>query len=221
MTLCISLHTASNFPPVVLQTVRECYQILNIKNLPIPRFKIANHLHVKWNGLCHHRSKETNTTITLQKRVLVDDRTCARIVAHEVIHHIQFLKDQDDSHGPIFESYAQKINEVMGSGFVTKESDLDYITSDTRAFYILIYKAENGYVWQTAVRLTKDMSWRVKAAKLHYNCKFFKTRDRKLWRTRANLGIAGNYHISTNSNIQQALKSLYDSAKLWWETTSA
>lgn len=213
MSVRIRIHLATDLPPVVLQTVKECLRLLGATDLYVPRFRIANHLHVKWNGLCTHIQDEPTTTITLQKRILNDERTCARVVAHEMCHHVEFLRNPniyEDGHGPTFLKYAAIINNALGHNFVTTESDKDYVIDNTKDFYVLIFPVQEGkFAWQVAGRLTKDMEDYVRMCKFRYGCKFFKTKDRRLWRT-PNLGSDKNYHtLQNNSEIQKILKDLY------------
>jgi hypothetical protein len=128
-------------------------------------------------------------------------------------HHVEFLRNPniyEEGHGPTFLKYAAIINNALGHNFVTTESDKDYIIDNTKDFYVLIFPVqEDKFAWQVAGRLTKDMEDYVRMCKFRYVCKFFKTKDRRLWRT-PNLGSDKNYHtMQNNSEIQKILKDLY------------
>jgi hypothetical protein len=91
------------------------------------------------------------TTIGIPKRVLKDDRLLERVIAHEMIHHRDYMRLSDDemarlelrrasgalrrasgggaepeededpiAHGPAFREGAERINAIMGSGFVVE-----------------------------------------------------------------------------------------------------
>lgn len=111
--------------------------VLGKHDLPSPRFVVRDNLDVKWLGRCVHPHDAPNTLIEIQKAVLSDGDTLVRVVAHEIVHHVQFLTDPPtqaqikynlwDGHGQDFERYAAMINEHEGRvDFVTKKSDQSY-----------------------------------------------------------------------------------------------
>ena len=61
------------------------------------------------------------TTMEFQRRFLGDDRFLERVVAHEMVHHRNYLAGtEDERHGPSFREGAARINVVMGRDFVAE-----------------------------------------------------------------------------------------------------
>jgi len=98
-----------------------------------PSIKFRDTPRADWLGLTDWRvAKPHASTMELQKKILKDDRLLERVVAHEMIHHRDFLgftKDEiarvkagikPDGHGPSFREGAGRINAVMGSDFVVE-----------------------------------------------------------------------------------------------------
>lgn len=97
-----------------------------------PSIKFRDTPRADWLGLTDWRVGSHVSTMELQKKILKDDRLLERVVAHEMIHHRDFLgftKDEiarikagikPDGHGPSFREGAGRINAVMGSDFVVE-----------------------------------------------------------------------------------------------------
>lgn len=110
--------------------------ILQIAGEP-PSIKIRNDPKATWLGRLEWRTERPHTSILeLQKRLFKNDRHLERTIAHEMIHHRDFLALTDDAvaridaglvpdapkkHTASFAEGAARINAVMGSGFVVKE----------------------------------------------------------------------------------------------------
>ena len=110
--------------------------ILQIAGAP-PSIKIRNDPKAPWLGRLAWRSERPHTSILeLQKRLFKNDRHLERVIAHEMIHHRDFLKlpkgeveridaglvpDAPKKHTASFAKGAARINKVMGAGFVKKE----------------------------------------------------------------------------------------------------
>jgi hypothetical protein len=208
--------------------------------LPMPKIKIANSLTSKWLGLCEYKGGDTNTTISIQKRITDDEKTLDRVLTHELIHHWEFLvlyaKIADSSipqvqkalehytrkitsHGTSFLDWCTKINAVMGKDYVSEKSDSTYVlTSLDKDYYLLIApsKAYNRYGWCWAVRPSAKQWESIKYLKEHCKAKLFKTRDdrylsgAKISRIRLSLPHLGDEEGKIMSNY---LKELYDTGK--------
>jgi hypothetical protein len=112
--------------------------------------------------------------IEIQRRVLSDPRTLERVIAHEVVHHVDYLNmDPSDlellkigirlpAHGDSFRHLASIVNARMGEGFVTEKSDKEYVVAPSgRRILLLIAPASHGRLgWQWATRLgPKALEW--------------------------------------------------------------
>jgi hypothetical protein len=227
----------------VMQVENSIKKILNKffkeYNLPMPRIKIANSLTAKWLGRDVYKSGDTTTTIEVQKRITDDEKTLDRILAHELIHHWEFLilnpnadaknsyiqkaneiyRGKQMSHGRPFRDWSAKINAVMGKDYVTEKSDSTYVlTSLDKDYYVLITPFPNidrlGWGW--AVR-PSSIQWQI----IKYNIenrksKLFKTRDdRFLGGTKIKRGSLSLPHTGTEEGkiLQGFLQEMYKSGK--------
>jgi hypothetical protein len=116
-----------------------------------PSIKLSGRVAAKWLGRCKPHSKtfdgETRrravvaTTIEILRSVCSDERTLERVIAHEVVHHVQFLTQNRGGHGADFLDRAARINAVAGAGFVTVkcfEGD-GYVLGPThREFFVMV-----------------------------------------------------------------------------------
>lgn len=162
----------------MLQELVDKYADILGFDSPRPHIDIADNLGSRWLGVTELSTRDlTTTTMTLQARILDDPLTCEKVLAHEMVHHWEFMHLDEralallkigirpTSHGESFHRGAAIINAVMGEGFVTVTSDQSYVlTKNTRAFYLLIVPTAGylsrrdgaqqpyGYAW--AARIT-------------------------------------------------------------------
>lgn len=140
-------------------------------NTPRPKIAIKNSV-AQWLGQTHYSTAHPETTlIEIQKRILDDEKTLERVVAHEIVHHVNMMsmttsdfsllrlgiKPPGTGHGEKFMALAKIINNVMGKDFVTRESDMTYVVGDTKPFTLLIepvMKTRLGY--SIAVKISAD-----------------------------------------------------------------
>jgi hypothetical protein len=112
--------------------------------------------------------------IQIQRVVLPDPHTLERVVAHEVVHHAQYLRMDPAEfellklgirpigHGKSFHDIATVINAKVGDGFVTEKSDREYVVAPSgKRILILIAPTRSGRLgWQWATRLgPKARAW--------------------------------------------------------------
>lgn len=139
-----------------------------------PDVEIKDNLGSKWFARTIWNPKRPETsTIQIQESVVGDATTLERVVAHEMIHHVNFMRMTDeektllkymrgslsDGHGKKFHELAAKVNAEMGEDFVTERSDEDFeVTPNEKAFYVLIEPAHMGRVlgWSWAVKLSNQ-----------------------------------------------------------------
>lgn len=135
--------------------VEKYAQILGVDHKNKPQIVFADNLGSRW--LAHDRfsfSRPETTTITIQRRVLGDERTLERVVAHEMVHHAEAVSMsaddlermragllvgiRPDAHGKDFLERAARVNAVMGPDFVTVKSDQAYVESENERPYELL-----------------------------------------------------------------------------------
>jgi len=124
---------------------------------------------MKWKG-----GLPSRPVIQIQRAVLADPRTLERVVAHEVVHHAQYLRMdpaeiqlvklgfRSVGHGESFRRIAADLNARMGEGFVTEKSDQEYVVAPSgRKILLLIAPTRAGRLgWQWATRLgPKARTW--------------------------------------------------------------
>ena len=157
---------------LVSPLVDKYLQILGTTKGRKPSIEIANNIGSRWLGRCvFYPDRLGSTTIQIQKSILSHPMTLERVVAHEVVHHHNYMDMNEvdfallrrgigDGHGREFEAQAARINAVMGPNFITKKSDSEYVLDkETKPYYLLIESMPTGvrlgYTW--GVRLTPKM----------------------------------------------------------------
>jgi hypothetical protein len=185
----------------------------------MPKFKIANNLSSKDLGTCIYSPKDpSTTTIRLQKRILGDEVTLERILAHELIHHADFITNPtsrskllnqiDGGHGKFFKQYAAKINSVKGADFVTEKSDGSYIEEDNQTeFFILISPLNNNLGWSYTVRPSTKQREYIKR-QLAEKSRLIKVKDRRFL-TGPQIGLGKGRAIPRDPKFKELLERLY------------
>jgi hypothetical protein len=148
--------------------VEKYMQVLNCPGLA-PVVRVKGNLGAKWLGRCVTNPKTTpdTTVIELQSSILNHPETLERVLAHEMIHHVDFQTMSagerallargraSDGHGRRFEELASVVNEEMGPDFVTVRSDEQYEKDENeREFYVLIEQAMPGRLgWSWSAKI--------------------------------------------------------------------
>ena len=104
-----------------------------------PSIKIRNDPKANWLGRTEWRTERPHTSVLeLQKRLFKSDKHLERTIAHEMVHHRDFLALTDDEiarieagtvpdepkkHSASFSAGALRINAIKGSDFVVKEEE--------------------------------------------------------------------------------------------------
>lgn len=207
-------------------------------NLPVPRIKIVNNVGSKWLGRCGYNPgiDKNNSILEVQKRITGNENTLDRIIAHELIHHLDFMSKfahpehgdenwkklnqmrrlgfSDDPHGKFFKEWAAKINAVMGKDYVTEKSDETYVVESDKDFFVLLYPLNKdlqkiGWAW--TVRPSTDQQQVIKQ-KILEGAKLFLARDEKFTQG-AKIKKYGGFSIPTKKEFQDQLKDMYTSGK--------
>jgi len=200
--------------------------------IPLPNFKLSNETNPRALGVCKWKKGEPTTTIVIQKTVLDDVDSLKRVIAHELIHHWQYLTlDMDkhfrlskygggiDFHGKTFDDKAHEMNSVLGKDYVTVKSDQSYKTTpSTKEFFVLIKPITNsthkevygGYSWASVIRPSADQKALIKRYKEN-GAKLIKTSDQRLHAGPIKLGAGTS--TTRDKEVQQVLKDLYDNGE--------
>lgn len=137
--------TKSKIPPEMATRidsyVDKYRRLLKIADEPPPHIKIRNDPKANWLGRSDWRTEHPHTsTLELQKRLFKSPKHLERVIAHEMIHHRDFLaltKDEiacidagsvpndPKEHPASFYKGAGRINAIMGPSFVVKEEALE------------------------------------------------------------------------------------------------
>ncbi|MCJ7796310.1 MAG: SprT-like domain-containing protein, partial [Thermoleophilia bacterium] len=182
----------------------------------IPQIKIRDNQTSRWLGRYKYavgRHDRTNL-MEIQRRVMFDARSLERIVAHEMVHHADFLTSKGEvrrlDHGPRWQFFADKVNRVMGEDFVTVVSDSTIIQSPvTKQPYIVmitrigggVLGVQNARHMTLAVRDLLKRSW-------HPSTRFVWTTDSR-WATPKTIG---GRKVTIPREHLQDLEKLYLSA---------
>lgn len=136
-------------------------------NLPTPAVKVVKRTGVAWAARCRWiESKPGNTSIEVNAYLASTEEQLEKALAHELIHHYQFLKTDlgrkpgktswAEAHGPEFRKWMAKINSVKGTDFVTPKSD-EAAKVKVPTFIVLVKKTADGFGWMWAKRPSASM----------------------------------------------------------------
>ena len=173
---------------------------------------------VKWRGGLPGRP-----VIQVQRAVLSDQRTLERVVAHEVVHHVQYLQMEPAElqlvklgfravgHGPAFAELAATLNAKSGEGFVTEKSDQEYVVAPSgRKILLLISQTRAGRLgWQWATRLgPKAREWVER--KISEGARLVEAYDNDfVWTSGPRIVAWAGWAAPPDEQVQARLKDLY------------
>jgi len=157
--------------------VRAYLTMLGVSDVEEPDIVVQDNVGSRWLGRWSMKWKNDlpgRALIQVQRAVLSDQRTLERVVAHEVVHHVQYLQMtpaefnllrlgiRPVGHGPSFRQLAAILNAKIGEGFVTEKSDQEYVVAPSgKRILLLISPTRIGRLgWQWATRLgPKAREW--------------------------------------------------------------
>lgn len=202
--------------------IEKYMRILNIKGAK-PAVRLRDNLGSRWLGRDIWRGSEPTTTVMeLQRSLLADDRELERVIAHEMVHHRDFLAlsgseiamlrlgIRTPGHGDSFLRGAAIINAEMGNDFVTVKSDYAPISTGKK-FYMLIAPIPGdrlGYAWGQRPS-QRGMMWIQN--KVAAGAKLIETTDIS-WTNGVRIGDKGLLSVPTKPDRAAALRDLYDNA---------
>lgn len=209
--------------------VEKYLAMLGEQDLPRPQIEFRSNIVAEWLGQDVWSLRKPTTTLRLQKSILGDPRTLERVIAHEMIHHVDFLRMSEpeiemlvemrklgrktyrDAHGESFLAKAAQINVAMGDGFVTKVSDAEYVTArNVKPFFLLIVPLSTtndklGWAW--AARLSGDGQTRV-AKQLALGARLVQSTN-DLWLYGAKIKKYGGVSVPRKPEDQAELRRLF------------
>ena len=192
----------------------------------VPVVQVRDNLNAPWLGRTNGTTKNLGTTLVeLQKRILDDPKTLERVIAHEMVHHVEFITLTPDqiatlrrgirlpSHAERFLELAKQINDTVGDPkFVTVKSDESYVETQTRAYYVLITQgdstmgAEGMYLFAHAIKLTPKVERYVDRVSKH-GARLVRTTDRR-WLRGPRIG-SGGWAMPPGEEEQTHLRLMY------------
>lgn len=188
----------------------------------LPKIVIRDNLGSKWLGRLTFR-KGSENVMEIQARALVDERTLERIVAHEMAHHVEMLglteRDMSllkvgirpQSHGDRWKELAAKINAVAGAGFVTKDSDHDFVlTTETKPYLILIAPIGSNTLGYAIGMRPSPKQQRYIDQRLTNGAKLIRTTD-ATWVDGPKMG--DGWAVPRKPEEKERLQKLYDTGK--------
>lgn len=215
--------------------VEKYLTMLGEQNLPRPRIEFRANIAAGWLGADAWSLRDpSTTTLLLQKSILGDPRTLERVIAHEVIHHVDFMHmpEQEiamiklgirtrDGHGQSFLGKAAQVNAAMGDGFVTVKSDAEYVKTKVKPFFLLIVPfsevspspgggsmtSTGKFGWAWAVRLSPDGTVRA-AQKLAEGARLVLTTDER-WLGGAKIKKWGGFSVPRGAEDQAELRRIF------------
>ena len=205
--------------------VAKYLDILGISALPA--IKVVDRLGDCALGRCKWNPRQPGTTtIELQKKLFGDSRTLERVLAHELVHHWDYLDYEPRalamiragnlpkplSHGPTWRRGAAAINDVMGADFVTEYSDQTFVCKNTKPLFLLIKKVGSSWEYSWAAKLSAVAKARV-SEELHRGARLVTTTDDRWTKSPYKIGKIIRYAAATAVNERAPLlKQLYESA---------
>lgn len=190
--------------------------------IPRPVIKIKDNLGSRWLGQCVFNYDNNSTSvINLQKSIFDDPNTLERIVAHEMVHHLDYMLNKEEKmkyrgskykpngHGSFFREWAQVINSKMGKDFVTETSDESYVQKTERTFLILIMPLKHSdhlcYTW--AVNPSEKQKKQIEKV-IGLGGKLIKTSDIKF--THGPKINSGKIAVPESKETQSLLRELFE-----------
>ena len=209
--------------------VRLYLEMLGVGYVEEPDVVLQDNVGSRWLGRWSMKWKSgfpNRPVIQIQRSVLSDPRTLERVVAHEVVHHAQYLRlDPAEfqlvrigvrpiGHGRSFHEIAALLNERMGEGFVTAKSDQEYVVMPSgRRILLLISPTRIGRLgWQWATRIgPKAHDWVER--KISEGARLVEAYDNDfIWTSGPRIEAWKGWALPSDEEVTARLKELYDSA---------
>lgn len=218
--------TAKADASVAARVAAKYARMLGVTELP--KIVVRDNLGAKWLGRLIWRNGQQNV-MELQSSIFSDESTLERVVAHEMVHHVEFLEFNEDAeavalvkmgikpreHGDRFQELARKVNSVAGANFVTEKSDSTYVLEQkTKPYFLLVSPMGPGgnLGYALGVRITPKMQKYIDKYVSGYEGRLVKTDDPR-WANGPRIG-EGGFAMPHAAEDRAKLQQLYDSAKI-------
>jgi len=146
-------------------------------NLPLPEFKIRNNVSAKWLGMTKWLRGSSNTTIEIQKSILDDEKTLARVLIHELVHHWVFMTNPaEHGHNGPWKVKAEELNKTLGAGYISQTSDESYVQK-VKEYFLVIYPEDNNFVFMSTVNPSVMQKAKIAKRIATSNARIFKAND--------------------------------------------
>jgi oligoribonuclease (3'-5' exoribonuclease)/8-oxo-dGTP pyrophosphatase MutT (NUDIX family) len=213
-----------NIEPELDSIVQKYLKLFGDSSVPVPKIEIRNHFASPWLGRCTFNVNQPGTsTIEIQKEVLADPVLTEKVLAHEMVHHldymqhqIQIIKDMNrgirrtNGHGEFFQKWADKINQIMGEGFVSEKSD-GPVRTEVKEYFLLIEPNKDRFTYAIAVRLSAQQKEQVAKHQGACQARLIKSTDPRFMHG-APIKLYGGMSAPRDAETQQKLKELYEAA---------
>jgi hypothetical protein len=212
---------------IVFDEVVRYMTMLGASDLPKPSVRLADNLGSRWLGRCVWSPKAPLTTVVQIQRIVCHDlRSLQKVVAHETIHHINFLTktDQelrtarfthrwDGGHDARWHAMADRVNAVEGKGFVTVTSDESTVTSSTGKKFLMLIEPMHGpgerFMWAWGVRISPEAQPWVQRHMVEKRAKLVESTEIRFTQGVAKIKRWGGMTICNEPEIQTELARLY------------
>lgn len=207
--------------------VRAYLAMLGISDVEEPDIVLQHDTGSRWLGRWSMKWKGGSPgrpVIQIQRAVLSDQRTLERVVAHEVVHHVQYLQMtpaefnllrlgiRPVGHGSSFRQLAAVLNAKIGEDFVTETSDQEYIVAPSgKRILLLISQTRAGRLgWQWATRLgPKAREWVER--KISEGARLVEAYDNDfVWTSGPRIVAWAGWAAPPDEQIQARLRDLYE-----------
>lgn len=204
-------------------------EMLGIDAVEEPDVVLRDNVGSRWLGRWSMKWKAGlpgRPVIEIQRSVLPDGRTLERVVAHEVVHHVQYLRMDPSEmellrigirpvgHGASFQQIAAILNERVGAGFVTAKSDQEYVVMPSgKRILLLISPTRIGRLgWQWATRLgPKAHEWARR--KISEGARLVEAYDNDfVWTSGPRIEAWKGWAMPPDGDVADRLRELYEGA---------
>lgn len=212
--------------------VKKYQKMLGVSQTP--KIKLVSRLGNTWNGYCVWSPVTPWTSlISLEKKITKDPLTLERILAHEMVHHWDFMSDvprvmgliergikptYPEGHGARWLEGAAIVNHHMGAGFVTEKSD--HVAGTGKKIYYLLIKplpvlkqgrvVDVSWVYVWTAKITSAATEALVAREKLRGARLVKVTD-EIWARGAKLGAkTTQWSQVANGKHIDLLKRLYE-----------
>jgi hypothetical protein len=195
----------------------------NVFHVEPPSVSMKDNLGSKWLGRTIWSPRTPRTThMQLQKSILDDQKTLERVIAHEIVHHVEFLSMSENNlarirlgfrptaHGQRFFELAKIVNDLVEDPeFITETSDQSYVQKETKEYWLLIVKVPDRYGYAISIKMSENMKKKANQILDRYEARILRTSDPR-WSSGARIG--SGFKAPVLKEDQEKLAQLFEGA---------